>query len=343
MDPLTQGVVGAVFAGSLARSGETRAAAVVGFLTGMLADLDVLISRAGDPMFSVLVHRHFTHSLIFVPVGGLIGALLLWPAFRRRFGFRRLLFFAVAGYATAGIIDACTSYGTYLYWPFSDRRVAWDLIAIIDPVFTAALTAALIVAAVRRKPVAARYGILFALIYLSVGMVQRDRAVAAIREVAEMRGHAVERVAATPSLFNLLLWRVLYETEEPDGGRISVDAVRVGFGAPELFPGGRVERFDPAEMAADIPPDSAQARDIARFTHFSDGWVAPHPDHPRLVGDLRYGALPHSVRPIWGIRLDPETPDRHAPFVHLRQADREMLLTFIRMLGGRRPAGKEAS
>ncbi|MFP4032192.1 MAG: metal-dependent hydrolase [Desulfococcaceae bacterium] len=339
MDPLTQGVVGAVFAGGLAPREQTRMAAIIGFLTGMLADLDVVITRADDPMFSLLIHRHFTHALVFIPVGGLIGALLLWPFFRNRLPFVRLLMFSTAGYATAGIIDACTSYGTYLYWPLSDRRVAWDLISIIDPVFTGGLLIALLVAAIRRRPQAARSGVLFMLIYLSLGMVQRDRAAAALREVAEVRGHAAERIAAKPSLFNLLLWRGLYEA----GDEIHVDAIRVGFGLPEVYPGGRAKKFDPAELPEGIPPDSAQARDIERFVHFSDRWVARHPDQPDLLGDLRYGALPDSIYPIWGIRLNPDRPERHAPFVHLRKADREMLATFIRMVGGRSRQKKEAS
>ncbi len=101
------------------------------------------------------------------------------------------------------------------------------------------------------------------------------------------------------------------------------------------FAGGRAQKFDPTEMPEGIPADSAQARDIERFVHFSDRWVARHPDQPDLLGDLRYGALPDSVYPIWGIRLNPDRPERHAPFVHLREADREMLATFIRMVGGR--------
>ena len=40
------------------------------------------------------------------------------------------------GYATHGLLDSCTSYGTQLFWPFSDVRVAWDTMSIVDPLFT---------------------------------------------------------------------------------------------------------------------------------------------------------------------------------------------------------------
>ncbi|WP_019218287.1 metal-dependent hydrolase [Legionella tunisiensis] len=46
---------------------------------------------------------------------------------------------ALIGYATHGLLDACTNYGTVLFWPFSERRVYWDLISIIDPFFTVPL------------------------------------------------------------------------------------------------------------------------------------------------------------------------------------------------------------
>ena len=50
MDPLSQGVVGAIAAQSVARSGELRAASVAGFAAGLLPDLDVFIRSAADPL-----------------------------------------------------------------------------------------------------------------------------------------------------------------------------------------------------------------------------------------------------------------------------------------------------
>ena len=41
------------------------------------------------------------------------------------------------GAITHGLIDACTSYGTLLYWPISHHRESWDIISIIDPIFIA--------------------------------------------------------------------------------------------------------------------------------------------------------------------------------------------------------------
>ena len=80
MDPFTQGLLGGAAAASVARSRHTRLAAGIGFAAGILADADILIRSASDPLLNVEYHRHFTHALVFIPVGGLIVEPGLWTA-----------------------------------------------------------------------------------------------------------------------------------------------------------------------------------------------------------------------------------------------------------------------
>ncbi len=77
MDIVTQGLLGATLAQSAASQQKLRVATVVGFASGLLADADTLIRSANDPLLNIEFHRHFTHSLIFIPVGGLLAALIL--------------------------------------------------------------------------------------------------------------------------------------------------------------------------------------------------------------------------------------------------------------------------
>ena len=76
MDPISQGVVGGIFSQSLSRKTEERLASITGFLAGMTADLDVLIKSEADPLLTIQYHRHFTHCLLFIPIGGLICATI---------------------------------------------------------------------------------------------------------------------------------------------------------------------------------------------------------------------------------------------------------------------------
>ena len=114
MDLLTQGLLGATMAQSGAKQQETRIATGIGFVAGIAADVDILIQSENDPLLNIEFHRHFTHSLFFVPLGALIVALLLWPFLRKRLSFARLYLFACRGYCLSGVLDAFTSYGTNL-------------------------------------------------------------------------------------------------------------------------------------------------------------------------------------------------------------------------------------
>ncbi|MDM8523753.1 metal-dependent hydrolase [Desulfococcaceae bacterium HSG8] len=331
MDPLSQGLAGAVVPQSFSAKKEMVAASIAGFVAGMLADLDILIYSAEDPLLSLEYHRHFSHALIFIPIGGLIAALLVWPFLKQRYAFPKILLFSTAGYATCGLLDACTSYGTHLLWPFSDQRVSWDNIAIVDPVFTGILGLMVGLSFFKKDPLFARIGLAFAILYLLAGAVQRERAEGVLLETAKSRGHSVESIRMMPTVFNLVLWRGIYES----GGNFHVDAVRVGiFSGVKIYPGESVKKFQPDDFFPGLPKDSVLYRDIKRFTHFSGGFAALHPDNPRVLGDIRYSLLPHRLEPLWGIEISPEARDRHVPLIYFRSFDRKTLEIFLNMLRG---------
>ena len=179
MDLLTHGLLGGTLAQACSNKGETRAATTVGFLAALLADADALIQSSADPLLTLEYHRQFTHSLIFIPFGALLVTLILWPAFKaygHPLGFLRIYLYALLGCATSGFLDACTSYGTHLLWPFTGGRIAWSIIPIFDPLFFLILGAAVVAGLRWRKTLPARIGLLLAAAYLSVGWLQHQRA-----------------------------------------------------------------------------------------------------------------------------------------------------------------------
>src|SRR5690606_7201406 len=143
------------------------------------------------------------------------------------------------GYGSHGLLDACTSYGTQLLWPFSGERIAWNVIAVVDPLFTLPVLALVVLAARAGRARYAHAAILWALAYLALGYVQVSRAEAAGFGHALGRGHEPVRLEAKPSLGNLLLWKVIYEHE----GRYYVDAVRAGM-RTTVIDGESTEKLD---------------------------------------------------------------------------------------------------
>lgn len=331
MDLITHGLAGALLAQGAARSPEVRRAAVIGAIAGLLPDTDILIRAADDPLFSIEYHRHFTHALAMVPVGALLLMLLLWPWMRGHLSPGRVWRFALLGLLSSVLLDACTSFGTHLLWPFSDERIAWNLIAVVDPLFSLVLLVALVLAVRRNRVGAAWAGIGVALLYLALGLVQQARVTALLQELAAARGHEIERLEVKPTMGNNLLWRGLYQSD----GRFHVDAVRVGwFGTQRIYTGDAIERVQPGDIQP-VAPGSVLDADIRRFARLADDYLVRHPDRPEVLGDIRYAMLPNSIRPLWGIRVDPAQPDRHVEFLTLREMNPAVRREFTDMLLGR--------
>lgn len=330
MDLLTQGLLGSVVALSASKRSEARSAVGIGFAAALLADADVLIGSASDPLLKIEFHRHFSHALIFIPAGALIAALLLWPLLRKRVEFKRIYLYAILGYATAGLLDACTSYGTHLLWPFSDTRIAWSIIAIVDPVFSALLLIALIIGFKRCRPRPARIGLGFAGAYLLLGLWQHQLALQAAIELATARGHEVQRVLVKPTLANLLLWRAVYQS----GEYFHVDAIRVGLGSSSarIYPGSSIRAFDARRDLPDLQEDSVLAGDIERFSVLADDYVVLDPGRSQVLSDIRYSMLPTTLTPMWGLDLAVSSPSQHAGFEVYRDRPDNARELFTAML-----------
>ena len=334
MDILTQGLIGATMAQSVSRDRRQpgtnrfiRKATLIGFLTGMLADADVFIRSSTDPLLVLEYHRHFTHALLFVPFGALIASALFWPFFKQALHYRRLYLTCFAGYLFSGVIDTCTSYGTRLFWPFSNERIAWHLISIIDPVFSVALLAAVLSGVFLKRRRFSIVAILFAVTYLAFGYMQQQRAESVIQALVESRGHHIERNLVKPTLGNLVLWRSIYEYDN----RFYVDVIRVG-AKVKHYDGDSVDKFILREALPALPENSVLANAIKRFTHFSDGYVSVCPGKPGVIGDIRYSMAPRQVKPLWGITIDPTQPDKQITYDFYRESTKASRKQFMDML-----------
>ncbi|MCH6256636.1 metal-dependent hydrolase [Puniceicoccaceae bacterium K14] len=340
MDPISQGALGAIASASTAPKKEIRIATLIGWAAGMLADADIFIRSKSDPLLNIEFHRHFSHSLIFIPIGAIIAALAFSPILRKQLHFSKIYLYALLGYATAGLLDACTTYGTQLLWPFSSSRIAWSIISIIDPVFTLTILALLVIGFFKRKAKLSQIAALFAFTYLVFGYHQHQKASNAQFQLAESRGHAeAKKLSVKPSIGNLALWRSLYE----HNGQLYIDAIRVNyFGyTHQVYPGHAAPLVDKIELKASIPLGSALAHDIDRFAEFSDDYLIFHPSKENILADARYSMVPNSLEPLWGIEIDEQKPDVHAPFLNFRSRDKTTIEKFKSMLFGKEIANND--
>ena len=332
MDPITQGAVGASLAQALSSKKQVLWAGLLGFLSGMSPDLDVLIRSDQDPLLFLEFHRQFTHSLIFIPLGGLLCAGVFYALLGRftPFGFKQIYIYCTLGYATHAVLDACTSYGTQLLWPFTNARYSWDTISVIDPFLSLPLLLFIIFAGRLNKPRYALTGLIWVLVCQGVGFYQNQRAGEIGWRLARERGHQPLRLVAKPTLGNLILWKVIYEVED---GFYS-DGVRLGLKS-KVYPGAFVAKLNVEKHFPWLSETSQQAKDLQRFTWFSQGFVSFDPAQPDRVTDLRYSLLPHQSTGLWSIRLSPRAgPHEHVSYRTDRNISEQDTAIFYRMLLG---------
>ncbi len=329
MDPISQGLVGAIFPQSVSSAKEIGKATLIGMVSGMAADLDVLITSVEDPLLFLEYHRQFTHSLIFIPVGGFIMAVIFWLVFKRKLKFTTILLYSTLGYATHCVLDVCTAYGTELLWPFSSYRFALGNISVVDPIFTLLLLLSAAFALTKRSRAIARVGILLCALYLFIGLHQKAQTEEFLSNVASLRGHNAEKLLVHPTLANLVLWRGVYLSS----GVYYVDSVRVlPFSPPKLYQGGSIKSFVIENEYPDLSKSSVVYKDIMRFNSFTRGYMAK--EREDRIGDIRYSSSPNGVVPIWSIEVDVQKPQQHVSYLKNFGNVMDYLSIFLKMIRG---------
>jgi len=64
----------------------------------------------------------------------------------------------------------------------------------------------------------------------------------------------------------------------------------------------------------------------------SNDFLCQHPENNNVIGDIRYGMLPTSIEPLWGIKIDPDNPKGIPEFVKFRTIEEGGLDLFYGML-----------
>jgi len=336
MDPITHGVTGSMAALLFSDYDDKFRPAAIGFGAAMLADAEVFIQIPGDPLFNLEIHRQFTHSLIFIPVGALVAAGLFWLLFRKRYDFSAIYLFAIAGYSTHWFMDLITSYGTELLWPFVDTRFALNIVSVVDPIITIGLIVFTSMALFKHRKQYLPIAWIWLALFLMLGWMQNHRAASAMHSIAEDRGHTIEKAVVKPTIGNQLLWRATYISRDT----VYTDGIRTG-----IFSG--IRHYEGESNPLVVIEDNFGSfrgttlyEDLNRFSRLSDEFLVRHPNQPNIIGDAAYSMLPTSLIPLWGVEADTTQPGQHLSFNYYRDTSEEIRESFKRMLSGQKISDK---
>ncbi|HBR98228.1 MAG TPA: hydrolase [Gammaproteobacteria bacterium] len=313
MDQITQMLLGAAVGHATLGARVGRKALLWGAVLGGMPDLDVLISQP-DAVAAVTNHRGFSHSLVtHTVVAPIIGAGLARLHAKDGVSVFHWSLLVWLAFATHALLDATTIYGTQLFWPYTGPPVGLGSSFIIDPVYTLLLLVGVLWAAVsRRHLVTARRANLVVLGLSTAYLALSFQIQAHVQETAETalvkQGVAYDQVLATPTPFNVLLWRIV---------AMSPDGYREGFYS--LFDVSSDVRFEHYPSEERLLSSIENAPAVERLRWFTKGFYRVQETDGRVeVSDLRMGYEPRYVFSFYvGVRqekgISPLVPPERAP------------------------------
>jgi inner membrane protein len=226
MDSLTQIVLGAA-CGEIALGKKIgNKALLFGAIGGTIPDLDVFIGKFlyTNEVQTMAFHRGFMHSLLFAVLAAF---LFGWFAYKLYNSGKRkestvqkdwiwLFFLSIF---THPILDCFTPYGTQLFAPFSNYRVAFNTISVVDPMYTIPFLICMLVVLFFKRTNSKRLkwtkaGIYISSFYLLFTLVNKFYINSVFKESFKKAEISIDRFSAQPSIFNNILWYAVAETKD---------------------------------------------------------------------------------------------------------------------------------
>lgn len=226
MDSLTQIVLGAA-CGEVALGKKIgNKALLFGAIGGTIPDLDVIIGSIffSNSIDELAFHRGIMHSIVFAIFGSMaIGylAFKLYDTGKRKntTTIKDWLWLFFLSIFTHPILDSFTPYGTQLFLPFSDYRVAFNNISVADPLYT--LPFLFCVVAVmffkRTNPKRGKWvraGIYISSFYMLLTIFNKFYIDSVFKKTFDEANVEYSRFSAQPTILNNVLWYGIAETDE---------------------------------------------------------------------------------------------------------------------------------
>ena len=305
MDSRTQIVLGASVGEAVLGKKVGNKAILWGAIAGTLPDLDVLLRYFTDEISSTQMHRGFSHSFVFAV---LIAPLLGWIAKKIHSNlvdvsfkdWTKLFFWTTV---THPLLDAHTTWGTQLFWPF-EYRVAYQNIFVVDPLYTLPFLVFTLIALFmkRTNPKRAKFnriGLIVSSSYMVLSIVLKAVTFNSFEKQLEIDKISYVEMDTRPAPLNTFLWNAQVETKT--GYRMAYYSI-----------------FDsqPIQFSEEFPKNHhllepyKDQKAVKQLIKISQGWYMVREEDGKLYYiDLRFGQLgfdPDESDFIWKFELVPD-------------------------------------
>ncbi len=220
MDLITQTVLGAAVGEVVLGKKAGNKAILWGAVGGLIPDLDVLVAPLFSEVDGLFVHRGFSHSLLFA---FLLAPLLGWLIHlihrkTENISIREwsvLIFWAAF---THPILDYFTTYGTGAFFPFSNYRVEFATIGIVDIFYTLPIILALFIIPFYKRTSLFRRRLILSTVFITslylLGTVGNKLYINTVfKEAFAKQQISYDRFKTTPLPLTNFLWMGMAETD----------------------------------------------------------------------------------------------------------------------------------
>ena len=296
MDSLTQIVLGAACGEAVLGKKIGNRALLFGVIGGTIPDLDVYVGSwlYGNEIDAMLFHRGFMHSFLFTILATFLMGWLVYKLYNTGSRLHMttqkdwiLLFFWAL--FTHPILDCFTPFGTQLFAPFSNYRVAFNNIAVVDPVYTLPFLVALVVVMFFKRTSKGRrlwlkWGIAVSSVYMLFTIGNKLYIDDVFKKSLIESRVDFERYTVQPAIFSNVLWYGIAETK--DSYVVSNYSL---FDTKSRF-----WDFIKLPKQRDLKP--SEYRDISNLAWFSNGYYSVYKINQNAYqySDLRYPLLDES-------------------------------------------------
>jgi len=286
LDSLTQIVLGAAVGEAVLGKKIGNKALLYGAIAGTIPDLDVIANYFTDTITATELHRGFSHSILFsVLMAPLLGWLVHKLERKIDLGWRNWATLFFLGLFTHAILDAFTTWGTQLFWPF-DLRVAFNSIFVIDPLYTIPFLACLLLLLFKKRNSAIRsklntFGIVLSSGYLLLTLGLKWFTYNQFKTALDAQGIAYNEISTRPSPMNIILWNANIDT----AGRYLIADYSLFDSSKIVFSEYPKNRKESSYLA--------KKPNVQRLIAISQGWyLLQQQNNQWFFNDLRFGRLP---------------------------------------------------
>ena len=287
MDSVTQIVLGAAVGQAVLGSKVGNKALLYGAIAGTIPDLDLISRFFVDTVSALEFHRGFTHSILF---SVLFAPLFGWLVSKTEKGatWREWSWLFFFGFLTHPLLDAHTTWGTQLFWPF-DLRLAFKNIFVVDPLYTLPFLLCCILVLFKKRGTPARrrlnnIGLLLSSSYLLLTLVIKGITFLKFETALKDQQIPYTEIQTKPAPLNAVLWLANVATKDAFliGDYSLFDSKAISFGKhPKNH-----------HLLGDLADDDK----VKRLIKLTNGWYTVSQIEGKLYfNDLRFGLLSTDV------------------------------------------------